>query len=253
MKTFPYLPIFLLSAQLVVADSCTTSTILLQTTTADAPVATDGADQISLEVTGCGNLTGFSNLTTVARVNLYSNTFTELDLANLRITDQIRIADNPNLETIVLPDPRPGQTISLPPTGTDAPQWTVVEIVDNTQLDSNNIKYQGSANFWNWGLSNLSSFALSGGNFHTEFFDPPQAGNYPEEGHVYVTSSFVLNSTDQTYDCAFLNSLRYRGSFKGDYTCQGRTVVPSSAHGLLSSRVTLLGGLGAAVSFVVLL
>ncbi|OTA95256.1 hypothetical protein M434DRAFT_29125 [Hypoxylon sp. CO27-5] len=243
-------------AQVVVADSCTTSTISLQTessTTANVPVATDSADQISLEITGCGNLTGFSNLTVVARVNLYSNSFTEVDLASLRITDQIRIADNPNLETLVLPDPRPGQTISLPPTGTDAPQWSVVEIVDNPGLDTDNIKYQGSSNFWDWGVRNLSSFALTGGNFHSDFFYPLSTGNYPEDGHVYVTTSFVLNSTDSTYDCAYLNSLRYHGSFEGDYMCQGRTVVPGSAYRLSNSRLTLLGGLGAAVFFVELL
>ncbi|KAI0838383.1 hypothetical protein F5Y06DRAFT_267975 [Hypoxylon sp. FL0890] len=245
-----------LAAQLAIADSCTTSTISLQThssAVADAPVATDGTDRISLEITGCGNLTGFANLTTVARVNLYSNSFTELDLASLKITDQIRIADNPNLETIVLPDPRPGQTISLPPTGTDAPQWTVVEIVDNPQLDTNNIKYQGSANFWDWGVLNFSSVTFSGGNFHSDFFYPLSTGNYPQDGYVYVTTSFVLNSTDPTYDCAYLNSLRYHGSFKGDYMCQGRTVIPSSAAGLSNSRIILLSGLGATILFVGLL
>lgn len=256
MKPFPYISIFLLGAQFVVADSCTTSTISLQTgssTTADVPVSTNNADQIGLEITGCDNVTGFSNLTAVARVNLYSNSFTELDLANLRITDQIRIANNPNLETLVLPDPRPGQTISLPPTGTDAPQWSVVEIVGSPGLDTNNIKYQGSSNFWDWGVRNLSSFALTGGNFHSDFFYPLSTGNYPEDGHVYVTTSFVLNSTDSTYDCAYLNSLRYHGSFKGDYMCQGRTVVPSSAYGFSNSRSTLLSGLGVAVFFVRLL
>ncbi|KAI1139142.1 hypothetical protein F5Y05DRAFT_339765 [Hypoxylon sp. FL0543] len=256
MWTSPYLLIFLLGAQLVVADSCTTSTISLQprsSVVTDAPAATDGTEQISLEITGCGNLTSFSNLTSVARVNLYSNSFTELDLASLKISDQIRIADNPNLETLVLPDPRPGQTISLPPTGTDAPHWSVVEIVDNARLDTDNIKYQGSSNFWDWGVRNLSTFALSGGNFHSDFFYPLSTGNYPEDGHVYVTTSFVLNSTDPTYDCAYLNSLRYYGSFQGDYVCQGRTVVPSSADGLSNSRLTLLSGLGAAVFFVGLL
>ncbi|KAI1100897.1 hypothetical protein F4804DRAFT_344376 [Jackrogersella minutella] len=237
-----------LAAGFAVADSCTTSTISL-------PTPTDGAEQISLEITGCSNFTGISNLTNVARVNLYKNNFTELDLASLRITDQIRIADNPNLETIVLPDPRPGQTVSLPPTGADAPQWTVVEIVDNPRLDTDNIKYQGSANFWDWGVRNFSSFALSGGNFHSNFFYPisTSAGDYPESGHVYVTDSFVLNSTDSTYDCSYLNSLKYQGSIKGNYTCQGRTVVPSIACSFLKPRDVLWGVVVAAIMFVGLL
>ncbi len=153
------------TAGLTIADSCTTSTISLQAQ------PTNDAGQISLEITGCSNnISSFPNLHTVARVNLYRNSFSELNLAALHITDQIHIADNPNLERLVLPDPRPGQTISLPPTGTDAPAWTDVEIVDNPRLSTDGIVYQGSsANFWAWGARNLSSFVLSGGNFHSDF------------------------------------------------------------------------------------
>lgn len=105
----------------------------------------------------------------MARVNLYKNNFTELNLTSFRITDQIRIAGNPNLETLILPDPKPGQTISLPPTGTDAPQWSVVEIVDNPLLDTYRIKYQGGSSFWDWGLRNLTRFTFADGNFHSDF------------------------------------------------------------------------------------
>ncbi|KAI2471570.1 hypothetical protein F4781DRAFT_102353 [Annulohypoxylon bovei var. microspora] len=253
MKTYLCFLASIINVGITVANSCTTSTISLLAHPAAAtnvPANSNAADQISLEITGCDKLTNFSDLNTVARVNLYKNNFTELDLASLRITDQIRIAGNPNLETLVLPDPKPSQTVSLPPTGTDAPQWTVVEIVDNPLLDTDNIKFQGSSNFWDWGLRNLSSFALSGGNFHSDFFYPlskTSTGDYPEPGHVYVTDSFVLNSTDSTYDCSYINSLRYHGSFKGNYTCQGRTVVPSLANSLSRSPTTLLGGFLVAV------
>ncbi|KAI0892416.1 hypothetical protein F4806DRAFT_239201 [Annulohypoxylon nitens] len=201
---------------------------------------------VSLEVTGCDNFTGFPDLKTVARVNLYKNNFTELNLTSLRITDQIRIAGNPNLGTLILPDPKPGQTISLPPTGTDAPQWSVVEIVDNPLLDTYKIKYQGGSSFWDWGLRNLTRFTFADGNFHSDFFYPLSSDD-PEQGHVYVTESFFLTSTDSTYDCAYLDSLRYHGSFKGNYTCQGRGVVPALADRTSSSRISLLCGL--AVSF----
>lgn len=255
MKTFKCLLTFILNAGLAIADSCTTSTVSLQpTATAGASVPTDGADQISLEITGCSDISGFGGLNSVARVNLYKNSFTEVNLAGLRITDQIRIADNPNLEKIVLPDPRPGQTVSLPPTGTDAPQWTDVEIVDNPQLNTDNIEYQGSFKFWDWGARDLSSFVLSGGDFHSDFFYPVSTPDrqYPEDGHVYTTTRFVLNSTDFTFDCSYLNSRRYQGAFKGDYTCQGRTVVPSSAQGFPSSRTTLLSAIAAAICYVAL-
>ncbi|KAI0886835.1 uncharacterized protein GGS22DRAFT_118298 [Annulohypoxylon maeteangense] len=255
METYLYFLALILRVGLAVADSCVTSTVSLTTqaaTTTNAPTGKNDASEISLEITGCNNITGFPNLTTVARINLYRNNFAELNLTGLRITDQIRIASNPNLETLVLPDPKPGHTISLPPTGTDAPQWTVVEIVDNPLLDTYKIKYQGGSSFWDWGLRNLSRFTFSGGNFHSDFFYP-LSGDVPESGHVYVTDSFFLNSMDSTYDCAYLNSLRYHGSFKGNYTCQGKTVVPSLAGRMPISRVNFLGGLVVAFCLVHLL
>ncbi|KAL7619500.1 hypothetical protein AAE478_010040 [Parahypoxylon ruwenzoriense] len=126
-------------------------------------------DTDDLEVTGCNNLSSIADLNTIAHVNLYKNTFTELDLAALRIMDHIRIADKPNLERLTLPDPRPGREVELPPTSADAPQWTNVEIVDNPQLDTNNVKYRDRSNFWSWGTGNLSYFILAGGNFHSNF------------------------------------------------------------------------------------
>ncbi|KAI1086478.1 hypothetical protein F5B19DRAFT_479072 [Rostrohypoxylon terebratum] len=245
MKTHLYLLAFIINRRLAIADSCTTSTISLETqaaAAADAPINGNDASQVSLEVTGCDNFIGFSDLKTVACVNLYNNNFTELNLTSLHITDQIRIAGNPILETLILPDPKPGQTISLPPTGTDAPQWTVVEIVDNPLLDTNKIKYQGGSSFWDWGLRNLTRFTFSDGNFHSDFFYP-LSSNDPEPGHVYVTESFFLTSTDSTYDCAYLDSLRYHGSFKGNYTCQGRGVVPAFANRTPSRHISLLSGL----------
>ncbi|KAI1377985.1 hypothetical protein F4677DRAFT_414114 [Hypoxylon crocopeplum] len=235
-------------AVFTVADSCTTSTISLQ-------AQSTSSAEIGLEITGCNNTSDFPGLTTVARVDLYENSFTELDLAGLRITDQIRIADNPNLERLVLPDPRPGQTVTLPPTGQDAPQWTDVEIVNNPRLDSSNIEYQNSSNFWDWGAQNLSTLVLSGGNFHWNFFYPQSTstGDYPKTGSVYVTTRFVLNSTDSTFDCSYLNELRYQGALQGDYSCQGRAVNPISASSLGNSRNGLLGGLVVAAWFVRLL
>ncbi|KAI0381427.1 hypothetical protein F5Y04DRAFT_255481 [Hypomontagnella monticulosa] len=248
MNTYLYLLVWILSAEFVAADSCTTSTISLDTHSATAvngPSSTDGVAQISLEVTGCDNPPDFSGLTAVARINLYKNSFTELNLTGLRITDQIRIADNPYLEALVLPDPKLGQTVPLPPTGTDAPQWTDVEIVDNPRLDSDNITYQGSSNFWLWGAQNLSSLTISGSNIHSNFFYPQttSTGKYPDESRVYTTTKFELNSTDSMYDCSYLNALRYEGLFKGEYTCQGRTVVPSAAFTITSPLISLVGGL----------
>ncbi|KAI2606731.1 hypothetical protein GGR54DRAFT_405695 [Hypoxylon sp. NC1633] len=254
MKTYLSLLSLSLSSGLVVAD-CTTSTISLQTqstTVADVPAATDRAEGLSLEITGCNTSSEFHGLTSIVRINLHENSFDELDLSGLQITDQIRVANNPNLTRLVLPNSRPGQTVSLPPTGTDAPQWTYVEILDNPQLDSDNIEYQDSANFWDWGAQNLSTFILSGGGFHSNFFNPisTSSGGYPEEGHAYVTTRFILNSTDSNFDCSYLNDLRYRGFFKGDYACQGRLVVPSPANSLSNSRDPFLGALAAAVFFV---
>ncbi|KAI1385898.1 uncharacterized protein F4822DRAFT_357324 [Hypoxylon trugodes] len=255
MKSYEGFLTFIL-AGLAVADTCTTSTVSFQpssSTASDPPASTSGSSQISLEVTGCSKFSNFSDLT-VARVNIYNNSFTEINLANVRITDQIRIANNPNLEKIVLPDPRPGQTIPLPPTGTDAPTWTDVEIAGNPQLDSDNITYQGGASFWDWGVRNLSSFVFIDGNFHSNFFYPisTSTGSYPEKGHVYVTSRFIVNSTDSLYDCGYLNSVRYYGSIKGNYTCQGRTVMDGLARGISSSHSSnaLLGALVVAVCFV---
>jgi hypothetical protein len=34
----------------------------------------------------------------------------------------------------------------------------------------------------------------------------------------------VLRSSDETFDCSFLDSLRSQGYFQGTYECQGKTI-----------------------------
>ncbi|KAI0007915.1 hypothetical protein F4779DRAFT_481470 [Xylariaceae sp. FL0662B] len=201
-----------------------------------------------LSVGGCSSLSGFFNSTTVGNFTLFQNTFAELDLTGLRVNYSMRILENPNLEKISLPNPSSLQASQLPPSGPDAPQWKHVDIGGNPRLDSSNITLQTTSNFWDWGAQNLSTMIFAG-NFHSDFFywQTTPKGKYPDTSCVYTTDRFGLNSTDPLFDCEFLNALRYQGLFRGNYSCQGKSIPSSASNGGPSRRIyryDLLMGIG---------
>jgi hypothetical protein len=62
-----------------------------------------------------------------------------------------------------------------------------------------------------------------------------------------VTREFIINSTDQGFDCTQLDRLRsVRGAFPGEYSCQGKTLPAGgfdSASQILRASVDLLAAL----------
>ncbi|KAI1874962.1 uncharacterized protein JN550_002391 [Neoarthrinium moseri] len=212
----------------------------------------------ALNITGCANFFPFPDATTVNALNLYQNTFSDLELELLEVKDSIRIMDNPNLDHVLFPNSDLVRSVIYgPPTGSKAPQWKELVITGNPKLDSDQLDFADTDwGFWYWGARNLSTLIMTGSSLHNKFFDPDDTTGQrlPETNHTYTTAEFRVSTDAIGFNCSFLDSLRSKGLFQGSYSCQGNTIPAGPVPGTAMSRVMsvgiLLGSTFIAASFV---